>query len=127
MDFLKRELIGGLLLIVALATFLGGDFKFTRVVLALFALGAVWTLVVVAHALLTRRTGGQPELVGDRRSKTFGSKGTLEKVRVEEVDSTADEVFSGETIREIDAKGVKHRPQKKKDAEDSSHDERGSS
>jgi hypothetical protein len=49
--FLKREWIGGLSLIVAIATLFGSDFRFTVPVLILLAFGALWTFVVVADAL----------------------------------------------------------------------------
>jgi hypothetical protein len=55
MDFFKRELIGGLSLIVALAVFLGSDFRLTPVVVALLALGVLWTLAVGIHELRKRR------------------------------------------------------------------------
>jgi hypothetical protein len=54
-DFLRRELIGGLSLILALAVFAGSDFRLTPPVIGLLALGGLWTVVVVAHALWKRR------------------------------------------------------------------------
>jgi hypothetical protein len=55
MDYFKRELVGGLSLILALAVFAGSDFRFTPFVVVLLALGLIWTGVVVGHALRERR------------------------------------------------------------------------
>jgi hypothetical protein len=55
MEYLRRELIGGLSLILALAVFAGSDFQLTPLVVVLLALGGIWTAVVVAHALWKRR------------------------------------------------------------------------
>jgi hypothetical protein len=55
MEFFRRELIGGLSLILALAVFAGSDFRLTPLVIGLLALGGLWTVVVGGHALLQRR------------------------------------------------------------------------
>jgi uncharacterized membrane protein YciS (DUF1049 family) len=55
MDFLRRELIGGLSLIVALAVFAESDYRLTLPVALLFVLGILWTAAVVIHALLKRQ------------------------------------------------------------------------
>jgi len=52
--FLKRELVGGLSLLIAAANLFGTKFKFTPTVLGLLAFGGLWTLVVIIHALPSR-------------------------------------------------------------------------
>jgi len=73
MDFLRRELVGGLILIAALATFAGGDFRLTPLVLALFALGGLWTVVVAIHALRgrIRPTDGTARRLADLLQKSY--------------------------------------------------------
>lgn len=55
MDFFRRELVGGLSLILALAVFAGSDFRLTPLVIGLLALGGLLIAVVVIHALRQRR------------------------------------------------------------------------
>ncbi len=55
MAFLRRELIGGLALIVGVIGLVESHLAVTPLVLALLAFGGLWTAVVVIHALLMRR------------------------------------------------------------------------
>ena len=69
MDFLRRQLPGGLSVIVALAAFAGSDFKLTPVVIGLFAFGGLWLAVVAAHSLLGWRRARPEAAVTDRLTR----------------------------------------------------------